>query len=127
MKSFLNFISEEKESDYLYHATYGVHKDNISKHGLKANSDHKNWEDSKKGRVYLAKDPHIAHSYAETSEKAPEHHLSHIVVYKVHKKHLDPKKLHKDTNVRNDEDSGTHEYHGDIPAKRLKIHSEHKD
>lgn len=41
-------LQEEKESDYLYHATYGVHKDSIAKHGLKSNSDHKNWDDSKR-------------------------------------------------------------------------------
>lgn len=126
MQNFKQFILEEKESDYLYHATYGVHKDSISKHGLKANSDHKNWDDSKKGRVYLAKDPHVAHSYAETSDEAPEHHLKHIVVYKVHKKHLDPSKIHHDSNVRNDS-SATVEYLRDIPSHHLKIHSEHKD
>ena len=124
MKSFRQHL-QESESNYLYHATYGAHKDSISKHGLKSNVDHKNWEDSKKGKVYLAKDPHVAHSYAETSEEAPEHHLKHIIVYKVHKKHLDSHKLHKDQEVKGDGD--THEYHGDIPAKHLKIHREYKE
>ena len=54
MITFLQFL-KENEDEYLYHATYQVHKNSIAKHGLKANSNHKNWEDSKKGRVYLAK------------------------------------------------------------------------
>ena len=124
MISFSQFVIEASD-DYLYHATYKVHKDSISKHGLMKDSSHKNWEDSKKGRVYLAKDPEVALSHAETSEDAPEHHYnSGIVVYKIHKKHLESSKIHKDSNVRNNDDA-TVEYHDNIPAKHLSIHSEH--
>ena len=123
MKTFKSFLFEDRDK-HLYHATYRIHKDSVNQHGLKANSDHKNWEDSKKGRVYLAKSPEVALSYAETSDEAPEkHYNSGIVVYKVNKKHLDQSKLHQDTNVQGDGD--TVEYHGNIPAKHLKIHSEH--
>lgn len=126
IKTLMQHISEENDSNYLYHATYGVHKNEISKHGLKSNPPHKNWDDSEKGKVYLAKNPHVAHSYADSSDSAPEHHLDHIVVYKVHKKHLDKSKIKRDSNVRNDSED-TVEYHGDIPAHHLKIHSEHKN
>ena len=125
MKTFIQFVKENTD-DYLYHATYRSHEKSIAKNGLLSNSKHKNWTDSKKGRVYLAKDPHIAHSHAETSDEAPEHHYnSGIVVYKIHKKHLDKSKIHKDQNVRSDEDGGTVEYHGDIPAHHLEVHSRH--
>ena len=122
MKKFKNFIKEDNDN-YLYHATYRVHKDSIAKQGLRANSDHKNWEDSKRGRVYLAKSPEVAASHAETSDMAPEEHYnSGIVVYKVHKKNLDPKKIKKDSNMKSDAD--TVEYHDNIHPKHLQIHSE---
>jgi hypothetical protein len=121
----LNEYLLESSDDYLYHATFRAHKPSISKSGLSSNSKHKNWTDSQKGKVYLAKDPHVALSYAETAEGVPEHHYdSGIVVYKVHKKHLNPKSLHGDSNVRNSS-SDTLEYHGDIPAAHLEIDSEH--
>ena len=124
MKTFIQFIKEEND-DYMYHATYKSHKKNIEKQGLLSNPKHKNWSDSEKGRVYLAKSPEVAHSHAETSDEAPEkHYNSGIVVYKIHKKHLDKSKIHPDKNVRND-DHDTVEYHGDIPAHHLKVHSEH--
>jgi hypothetical protein len=124
MKSFREFIKEEEAEDHLYHATYKFHERNIKKHGLKSNPKHKNWSDSEKGRVYLAKTPEVAHSHAETSDEAPEHHYnSGIVVYKVHKKHLDPSKIYSDKNVQDDDH--TVEYHGDIPSEHLKVHSRH--
>jgi hypothetical protein len=124
MITFSEFLKENRDG-YLYHATYRVHKDSIAKHGLKTNNDHKNWEDSKKGRVYLAKNAEIAQSHAETSEDAPEkHYNSGIVVYRVKRSNLDPKKIKKDSNIRG-EDGGTVEYHDNIHSKHLEIHSEH--
>ena len=77
----------------------------------------------------FSKKPHVAHSYAESAdEEVPEKtYNSGIVVYKVHKKHLDISKIHKDSNVRTDDDeeADTIEYHGDIHPDHLKIHSEH--
>jgi len=119
-----SFLSESSD-DYLYHATFRSHKPSISKSGLSSNPKRTNWEDSQKGRVYLAKDPDVALSYAEAADDAPERHYnSGAVIYKVHKKHLNPKLLRGDSNVRNDS-SDTLEYHGDIPAAHLEVHSEH--
>ena len=116
-------LVEEAEDEHLYHATYRTHMTSISKHGLSSNSKHKNWNDSKPGRVYFAKDPHEALSHAESAEDAPERHYnSGIVVYKVKKKHLDQSKLHKDTNNR---DADTVEYHGDVKPEHVEIHSQH--
>jgi len=122
MLSFRNF-TESREDLHLYHATYRIHMDSIAKKGLLANSDHKNWNDSKRGRVYLAKDPDEALSHAESAEDAPQKHFdSGIVVYKVNRKNLDQSKIHKDSN---NPDADTIEYHGDIPSKHLSVHSEH--
>jgi hypothetical protein len=124
MLTYKEFI-KESENDYWYHATYKVNKNNISKKGLLSNSPKKYWEDSK-NVVYLAKNPDTALSYAETSEDVPDkHYNSGIVVYKIHKKHLDKTKLNPDSNVRN-EDNDTAEYHGDIHPEHLEIHSEHE-
>lgn len=122
MITFKEFIKESKEDPYLYHATYGEYKNSIKKHGLKSDSGNKNYSDSESGKLYLAKDPHVARSYAETSDEVPEHYLDNIVVYKVHKKNLDPSKIHADKNVRDGGDS-TVEYHDNIPHKHLRIHS----
>ena len=120
MKTFATFI---KEDNYLYHATYKAHNSSIKRSGLKANVDHKNWEDSKKGIVYLASNAEIAHSHAETAEDAPDRiYDSGITVYKIAKSDLDQDKLKKD---RNNPGGSTVEYHGDIPSKHLKIDSEY--
>ena len=125
MKSFRQYITEQKEGKHLYHATYRTHQSSIADNGLMKNSDQKNWTDSKKGKIYLAKDPHTALSYAETSEKASnKDYNSGIVVYKVNKKHLDKDKIHKDENVRG-EGGETIEYHSNIPSHHLGVHSEH--
>lgn len=122
MKHLKNIL--EQKEQYFYHATYRVHKNSIEKHGLRANSDHKNWQDSEKGKVYLAKSPEVAQSYAETSEEAPEEHYnSGIVVYKIPKSKLNAKNIHNDSNVIGGSD--TVEYHGDIKPEHLSIHSEH--
>ena len=124
MIRFKEFLKENKD-EYLYHATYRVHKPSIEKVGLKKDSDHKNWEDSEKGKIYLAKSPEVALSYAETSDSAPEkHYNSGIVVYKVKKEHLNPEHINSDQNVRDNNES-TIEYSKDIPSKHLQVHSEH--
>ena len=119
MKSFATFLREAN----LYHATYKAHKSSIKRAGLQSTVAHKNWEDSEKGIVYLAKNAEIAHSHAETAEDAPDRiYDSGIIVYKIDIKNLDQDKLKKD---RNNPGGNTVEYHGDIPFKHLKIDSEH--
>ena len=53
----------------LYHASYGPLADSIQQSGLGGDRDTM-WEDSVRGTVYLALDPEIAFSYAETSDDA---------------------------------------------------------
>ena len=120
MKTFKEFFCEE-EDPYLYHATYHPHISHIMKHGLHGNSGHKNWEDSKKGVVYLAKDPEVARSHAETSDSVPEHYLDKIKVLKVKKTNLAKDKLKDDANVRNDS-TDTLEYHGIIHPSHIEKH-----
>lgn len=55
----------------LYHATYKPLLKKIMINGLGGNT-RKNWEDSVTGVIYLAKDPYVAESYAETSDLVPE-------------------------------------------------------
>jgi hypothetical protein len=124
MLKFKDFLKESK-SEYLYHATYRIHKPSIKKHGLKTDSEHKNWEDSESGKIYLSTKPEVAKSHAETSDAAPEEHYnSGIVVYKVQKKNLSQKHINLDKNVQ-DNDGSTVEYSKNIPREHLSIHSEH--
>ena len=63
-------ISED--ADVLYHATYGAFVDSIMKNGLGGAGAQQQWEDSKPGYVYLAKDPEVAESHAEANEEVPD-------------------------------------------------------
>lgn len=107
---------------FLYHATYEPLLPSIKKTGLNTSKAKKAWEDSEAGVVYLANDPYVAESYAETSEMVDEDWLDQIVILKVDSKDLDLSKLKDDRNVRSDEPSDTFEYHGVIPWKKLKVH-----
>ena len=107
---------------FLYHATYEPLLPSIKKTGLNTSKAKKAWEDSEAGVVYLANDPYVAESYAETSEMVDEDWLDQIVILKVDSKDLDLSKLQDDRNVRSDEPSDTFEYHGVIPWKKLKVH-----
>lgn len=106
----------EEAGDFLYHATYEPLLDSIMASGLGTTSK-TNWEDSKPGVVYLARDPNVARSYAETSEKVPEEWLDQITVLKIRVSDLDPGKLFSDENVI--DDHGTLEYHGTIPPENI--------
>jgi hypothetical protein len=82
---FDNLVSEITESlnnipKYLYHATYRPLLKKIKKMGLDTSASKKAWEDSVSGYVYLALDPDVAESYAESSEEVPEDWLDEIVI-----------------------------------------------
>ena len=114
-----NFCTEPTE--YLYHATYKPLLDSIKEHGL-GNTDITFWDDSQPGVVYLAIDPDIAQSYAETNENCDEDWLDQIVVLKIATKDLDRDKLQIDSNVRVEDDQATtFEYHGVIPFDKCEI------
>lgn len=102
----------------LYHATYLPRLKSILKFGLGAKSK-KNWEDSKKGVVYLADDPDVAESYAEAAEFVPEDYLDQIVVLEIDSDDLDPDLLFNDENVI--DGNSTYEYHDIIHSEYIKV------
>lgn len=103
--------------ELLYHATYQALIKSIKQNGLNSNIAKKNWEDSKPGLIYLAIDPYVAESYAETNDNVDEHWLDNIVVFKIKTKDLNLSKLKRDTNVQ--EGDATFEYEGIIPWSLL--------
>lgn len=127
-KIFKKFITNEfkrrykilDQPKYLYHATYKPLLKSITKNGL-GNTYRKNWSDSKHGVVYLAKDPDVAESYAESSQNVKEDWLDEIIILKIDTNDLDKTKLELDKNVQ-DNDGDTLQYHGII--KNFEIESE---
>ena len=123
MKHLLLFESwNESEnsmnSPYLYHATYKHLLKKIKQQGLDTRMSKKAWEDSIPGYVYLALDPEVAFSYAESSEEVPEEWIDNIVILKIDKYFLDQDKLFIDQNVI-DNVGDTLEYRGVIPWESI--------
>ena len=108
-------ISED--ADVLYHATYGAFVDSIMKNGLGGAGAQQQWEDSKPGYVYLAKDPEVAESHAEANEEVPDEYIDNIVVFAIDTSKLDMDKLDDDPNVMDDD--STLAYKGVIPTSAL--------
>ena len=111
----------------LYHATYKPFLKSIQQKGL-GSTKRKMWSDSKPGVVYLADDPWVAESYAETSEwvddqEDPDKYLDNIIILEVDPSKLDSTKIFIDRNVLLDEgeENATWEYHGVIPWEACKI------
>jgi len=111
------FVLEDTQ-EYLYHATYLPLLKSIRAKGL-GNTTQSQWTDSRPGVVYLARDPEVARSYAETAESVPEAWLDQIVVLQISQKDLDADRLDTDQNVQ-DNTGDTLEYHGVIPANKLR-------
>ena len=107
----------------LYHATYGPLVNSIQRHGLGGDRDTV-WEDSVRGTVYLALDPEIAFSYAETSDDAWDKFETEdgleIITFEIDTAQLDPAKFNIDQNVIGNE-GDTLEYYGVVPPSALKI------
>tara|TARA_R110002051_G_scaffold306004_2_gene376350 strand:- start:3286 stop:3660 length:375 start_codon:yes stop_codon:yes gene_type:complete len=114
LENWREYLSDSEE--YLYHATYEPLLGSIIENGLGA-TGRTNWEDSKPGVVYLALDPLVSESYAETSERVPEEWLGQIVVLKIKTSNLESSKLFSDGNVLDGND--TLEYHGVIPPEHI--------
>lgn len=111
----------ENHNQFLYHATYKPRLKKIMAHGLGgAPKIKRNWSDSKEGVVYLAYDPNVAESYAETAEEVPESYLDQIIILKIDINQLDKEKLTRDENVIDGED--TLEYHGVISPSAIHLH-----
>ena len=109
-------------SDPLYHATYRPFLDSIRKNGLGGKGAQTQWEDSKPGYVYLAKDPEVAMSHAEANEEVPDEYIENIVVLKIDTNKLDPNNLEDDPNVI--EDDSTLAYKGVIPISAIIINED---
>ena len=111
----------EINQSVLYHATYAPLLQSIQQNGLGGpGSETTQWDDSVPGVVYLATDPDIAESYAESSDIVDEDWLDEIVILAVRIDNLDRSKLQIDQNVL-DNEGDTLEYHGIIPATELKV------
>jgi len=106
-------IEKFEEHNLLYHATYSPLLKKIKEHGLDNTKSKRRWEDSVPGVVYLATDPDIAVSYAESSEEVPEEWLDKIVILVIDRNKLDESKLSIDENVI-DNDGTTLQYDGPI-------------
>lgn len=110
----IDILKEIKYREPLYHATYKPLLSSIKKTGLDTREATLAWEDSKPGYVYLAKDPEVALSYAESSDLVPEEWLDEIIILTIDSNKLDPEKLFIDQNVQ-DNEGDTLEYRGEIP------------
>ena len=115
-------ILENFRSDKLYHATYKPLLNDIFKYGLGGNPDQikKNWNESE-SVVYLAIDPDVAESYAESSPDVDEDWLDEIVILEIDADTLDKNLLHIDRNVL-DNEGDTWEYAGVIKPEQIKIY-----
>jgi hypothetical protein len=113
---------EQNVPPVLYHATYKPRLKSIQLKGLGAGVE-RNWTDSKRGVVYLALDPDVAESYAETSDMVPDEWLDSIVILKISTAGLDPNKFHIDSNVQ-DNQGDTVEYHGVIPSSNISLYKQ---
>ena len=102
----------------LYHATYKPLLNKIKQDGLDTTKSKKAWEDSKPGLVYLATDPDVAASYAESSDMVPDSYLDNIIVLHIDTTKLDLTKLSIDKNVQ-DNEGDTLEYNGVIPFSAI--------
>jgi hypothetical protein len=100
----------------LYHATYKQRLKSIQLKGLGA-AGKRNWTDSKRGIVYLALDPDVAESYAETALDDLDADWD-IVILKISTSGLDTNKFQLDRNVL-DNEGDTLEYHGIIPPGNI--------
>ena len=106
------------EQPYLYHATYKPLLKKIKEKGLDTSDSRKAWDDSIPGYVYLAKDPDVAASYAESSEMVSDMWLDQIIVLTIDATQLDKDKLFIDQNVQ-DNEGDTIEYRGIIPFSSI--------
>jgi hypothetical protein len=111
----------DKNPQWLYHATYRPLLKSIKAHGLGGDRAQAKWEDSRPGVVYLALDPNVAESYAESSDVVPDDWLDKIVILKIAANKLDKSRLFVDRNVQ-DNEGDTLEYHGVIPLSNISLY-----
>lgn len=117
VKPLTQDVNEEPAA--LYHATYKPFLDSIMKNGLGGSGAQTQWEDSKPGYVYLAKDYEVAVSHAEANEEVPDEYIDNIVVLVIDASKLDLEKLEDDPNVMDDD--STLAYNGIIPSTAFSV------
>ncbi len=108
-----------EDDDVLYHATYEPFLNSILANGLGGAGTQQQWEDSKPGHVYLARDPEVAESHAEANEQVPDDYIDNIIVLAIDTSKLDMDKLVDDPNVLDDD--STLAYKGIIPSNAFTI------
>ena len=113
------YTEAEEVIPMLYHATYKPFLDSIMKNGLGGSGAQTQWEDSKPGYVYLAKDPEVAVSHAEANEEVPDEYIDNIVVLSIDASQLDQDNLEDDPNVIDDD--STLAYKGIIPTSAFSV------
>lgn len=114
---FIYYLEQASKKEYLYHATYRPLLKQIKLHGLDPNIQKKNWDQSK-NVIYLATDPYIAESYAETNDVVDEDWLDQIVVLKIDKSKININSLSIDEN---NQQKDTLQYTEIIPWGNMKI------
>lgn len=124
MENWRQYLKENYEvPSVLYHASYGPLIPSIQKDGLGGNRE-TYWEDSVRGVVYLALDPEVAFSYAETSDDAWDKFEDddglEIVIMEIDTTQLSPELFKLDSNVV-DNEGDTVEYHGVVPPAAIKV------
>ena len=112
-------LFENAVTPMLYHATYKPFLNSIMKNGLGGSGAQTQWEDSKPGYVYLAKDPEVAVSHAEANEEVPDEYIDDIVVLSINASQLDQDNLEDDSNVMDDD--STLAYKGIIPSSAFSV------
>ena len=102
----------------LYHATFGAYVPSIMEHGLGA-EQHKNWDFSKDGAVYLVTSPDIAVSFCEAAEETTDEiYDSGIVLFEVDATGL---ALEEDVTCRLEGEDHSFMVRSVIPAARLRL------
>lgn len=120
-----NFFKESEFSEnlYLYHATDARNLESIRRGGLLCKPPHRNWDDMTDNLwgdfVFLAVDPNIAESYAETQPDAPDE----VVTLKIKVSDLDENRFGYDWNntCEYSNEVNTMTYAGDIPAEVIEV------
>lgn len=125
IENWRKYLGENlKAPPVLYHASYAPLLSSIVKDGLGGGRE-TYWEDSVRGVVYLAVDPALAFSFAETSESGRDKFerddgMVEIVTMEIDTSQLDPKLFQLDRNYL-DNEGDTLEYHGVIPPSAIKV------
>lgn len=103
----------------LYHATYGPLMEKIQKEGLRLPEGKSNWDMYAGEYIYLAANPYIAESYAETADYVPDEWINDIVTLEVT---VDTNDVQRDPNTRCAKEEGySFVVAKPIPANQIKI------